>query len=150
MTRSTRTLHVATAYAAGEITEDECVDVLSVWPYTSALVPPPGVYSDMSFRGNIADLSLATHQRLISDEMYDAIVKRLSDAYEAKKAEEARQRIWAAAPPPTGDDMTEDVRAMRNEDNLISDSNFERRACDANRVDLLEPAWDPGDLGTPE
>lgn len=39
-------------------------------------------------------------------------------------------RVWAAAPTATGLDVTADVRAMRDEDNAISDANFVRRAAE--------------------
>ena len=39
-----------------------------------------------------------------------------------------RERVWAAAPRSHGLDVTADERALRDEDNAISDANFLRRA----------------------
>lgn len=39
-----------------------------------------------------------------------------------------RERVWAAAPRSQDTDATADVRAMRDEDNGISDANFMRRS----------------------
>jgi hypothetical protein len=39
-----------------------------------------------------------------------------------------RQRVWGAAPDPSGLDTTTDVRAMRDEDNDVSDQAFVQRA----------------------
>lgn len=39
-----------------------------------------------------------------------------------------RERVWGAAPEASGLDITTDVRAMRVEDNHVSDAAFARRA----------------------
>ncbi len=39
-----------------------------------------------------------------------------------------RERVWGAAPDATGLDTTTDVRAMRDDDNHVSDAAFARRA----------------------
>lgn len=39
-----------------------------------------------------------------------------------------RERVWNAAPPPTGLDATADVRAQRDEDSALSQSNMKRRS----------------------
>lgn len=44
--------------------------------------------------------------------------------------ESVRERVWAAAPDASGDDMAADVRAMRHEDNRVSDEAFARRAAE--------------------
>jgi hypothetical protein len=41
-----------------------------------------------------------------------------------------RERVWAAGPQVGGHDMSADVRAMRNEDNRVSDEAFARRAAE--------------------
>lgn len=43
-----------------------------------------------------------------------------------ESADAIRQRVWDAAPEPTGIDATTDVRNMRNEDNDASDARWER------------------------
>lgn len=42
--------------------------------------------------------------------------------------ESIRARVWAASPQSAGHDMTADVRAMRDEDNRVSDEASARRA----------------------
>lgn len=39
-----------------------------------------------------------------------------------------RERVWGAAPDASGLDTTADVRALREEDNHVSDAAFARRA----------------------
>jgi looped-hinge helix DNA binding domain, AbrB family len=39
-----------------------------------------------------------------------------------------RERVWGAAPDPSGLDSTTEVRAMRAEDNNVSDQAFARRS----------------------
>ncbi len=48
-----------------------------------------------------------------------------------ESVEAIRRRVWAAAPVPTGLDATEDVRALREDDNRVADENWARRGADA-------------------
>ena len=76
-------LAIARAYAAGEITRTECVDQLATFPYSPGVPMPPE--SDIQFRGEIRELSMATRQRLIDYEMYDEIVLRLGAVFESRQ-----------------------------------------------------------------
>jgi len=50
-----------------------------------------------------------------------------------------RERVWGAAPDPSGLDSTTEVRAMRAEDNIVSDQAFARRsAADGTAADRTE------------
>lgn len=44
--------------------------------------------------------------------------------------ESIRARVWAAAPQAGGHDVTAEVRAMRDEDNRVSDEAFARRTAE--------------------
>jgi bifunctional DNA-binding transcriptional regulator/antitoxin component of YhaV-PrlF toxin-antitoxin module len=46
-----------------------------------------------------------------------------------------RDRIWAASPPQTGIDATQDIRAARDEDSRLSDQAAAHRSAERNTAD---------------
>lgn len=76
-------LEVARAYAAGEISRDECVDQLATYPYSPGVPMPPE--SDLQFQGEVRELAMAAREGAIDYEMYEEIVVRLGAAWQAQQ-----------------------------------------------------------------
>jgi len=92
---------------------------------------PPGVVSGPFHVGAKGRVVLpAAVRRAAGIEEGDQVVAR--PAGEGRVVIETvrsiRERVWAAAPDASGLDTTTEVRAMRAEDNDVSDQGFARRA----------------------
>ena len=108
------------------------------------LVPPRRIVRDMSLPGVVSGpFHIGAKGRVV----LPAAVRRAANIAEgdqvvARPAGEGRvvietvhsirARVWGAAPGASGLDTTTEVRAMRAEDNDLSDAAYLRRAADSN------------------